>query len=181
MITDIIIAIFYIIIIFTLIFMKPDMQFNFGSTRLLAPGHLWQSLCLLVRLDWSCVNIIISINIINIEKNIYKYLFTLLYLILQSLSYTISLSLSPFPLDFEVADEPGVRPLLSFSHISFCSDEPGVIKVDYFFSFLIPFVIPKNFNLHRPPLHIFCRYLQDFWQISDADIFHWIFGKSTTS
>ena len=41
-----------------------------------------------------------------------------------------------------------------------------------FFMAMVPFVIPKNFNLHRPPLHIFCPYLQDFWQISDADIFH---------
>ena len=45
-----------------------------------------------------------------------------------------------------------------------------------FFLAMIPFVIPKNFNLHRPPNHIFCLYPQDFWQISDADIFHWIFG-----
>ena len=62
-----------------------------------------------------------------LTSNIYKHLLTLLYLILLSLSYTISLSLSPFPLDFEVADEP------------FCSDEPGVIKVDFFLLFNILF------------------------------------------
>ena len=52
-----------------------------------------------------------------LTSNIYKHLLTLLYLILLSLSYTISLSLSPFPLEFEVADEPGVSPVLNFSHI----------------------------------------------------------------
>ena len=31
-----------------------------------------------------------------------------------------------------------------------------------FFLAMIPFVIPKNFNLDRPPLHIFLPYLQDF-------------------
>ena len=54
-----------------------------------------------------------------LTSNIYKHLLTLLYLILLSLSYTISLSLSPFPLEFEVADEPGVSPVSNFSHISF--------------------------------------------------------------
>ena len=36
--------------------------------------------------------------------------------------------------------------------------------------------IPKISTFTEPPLHMFCPYLQDFWQISDADIFHWIFG-----
>ena len=35
---------------------------------------------------------------------------------------------------------------------------------------------PKISTLTDPPLHVFCPDLQDFWQISDADIFHWIFG-----
>ena len=58
-------------------------------------------------------------------------------------------------------------------------NEWGVCEKKLFWCFflaMIPFVIPKNFNLHRPPIHIFCLYPQDFWQISDADIFHWIFG-----
>ena len=119
-------------------------------------SNLWQSLCMLVRLVWSCVNIsglekilkqnteiprkILKMNGIETKQgnistilarekktildklltsNIYKHLLTLLYLILLSLSYTISLSLSPFPLDFEVADEPGMSPVLNFLHISF--------------------------------------------------------------
>ena len=58
-------------------------------------------------------------------------------------------------------------------------NEWGVCQKSYFdvfFLAMIPFVIPENFNLNRPPIHIFCLYPQDFWQISDADIFHWIFG-----
>ena len=58
-------------------------------------------------------------------------------------------------------------------------NEWGVCQKKLFWCFflaMIPFVIPKNFNLNRPPIHIFCLYPQDFWQISDADIFHWIFG-----
>ena len=33
-----------------------------------------------------------------------------------------------------------------------------------FFLAVVPFVTPKNFNLNRPPLHVFCPYLLDFWQ-----------------
>ena len=44
---------------------------------------------------------------------------------------------------------------------------------------MIPFVIPKNFNLHRPPIHVFSPYFQDFLQTLDADIFIKYLGSRT--
>ena len=80
---------------------------------------------------------------------------------------------------FKYLDAQQVSQQISIFFKSKFHNEGGVCEKKLFWGFLlamIPFVIPKNFNLHRPPLHIFCPYLQDFWQISDADIFHWIFG-----
>ena len=87
------------------------------------------------------------------------------------------------------------RQIICNSVLSLVKNSPGPLLIGLFFKskfhnegsdwqksyfevFLagIPLVTPKNFNLGRPPLHVFCPYLQDFWQISDADIFHWIFG-----
>ena len=41
-----------------------------------------------------------------------------------------------------------------------------------FFLAVVLLINPKNFNLNRPPIHVFCPYLLDFWQISDVNIFH---------
>ena len=80
---------------------------------------------------------------------------------------------------FKYLDAQQVSQQISIFFKSKFHNERGVCQKSYFdvfFLVMIPFVIPKNFNLHRPPIHIFCLYPQDFWQISDADIFHWIFG-----
>ena len=52
--------------------------------------------------------------------------------------------------------------------ISFSQWMGGLLKKLFwgFFLAVVPFVTPKNFNLNRPPLHVFCPYLLYFWQIS---------------
>ena len=71
---------------------------------------------------------------------------------------------------------------LYFSYLNFTMKGVTVKKaILRFFLTGISYVTTKNFNLDRPPLHVFCPDLQDFWQISDADIFHWIFGYLTIS
>ena len=78
---------------------------------------------------------------------------------------------------FKYLDAQQVSQQISIFFKSKFHNEWGVCQkvILMFFLAMIPFVIPKNFNLNRP-IHIFCLYPQDFWQISDADIFHWIFG-----
>ena len=59
-------------------------------------------------------------------------------------------------------------------------NEGGVCEKSYFEVFFWQWShlsFQKISTFTDPPLHIFCLYPQDFWQISDADIFHWIFAQ----
>ena len=58
-------------------------------------------------------------------------------------------------------------------------NEGGVCEKSYFEVFFYQWShlsFPKISTFTDPPLHVFCPYLQYFWQISDVNIFHWIFG-----
>ena len=57
-------------------------------------------------------------------------------------------------------------------------------QMSYFYTitwYILHIFTELNFQICNYAQKHFCPYLQDFWQISDADIFHWIFGWSTTS
>ena len=79
---------------------------------------------------------------------------------------------------FKYLDAQQVSQQISIFFKSKFHNEGGVCEKGYFEFFYgnDPICHSQKFQPSQTPLHVFCPYLQDFWQISDADIFHWIFG-----
>ena len=80
---------------------------------------------------------------------------------------------------FKYLDAQQVSQQISIFFKSKFHNEGGVCEKSYFEVFFWQWShlsFPKISTFTDPPLHIFCLYPQDFWQISDANIFHWIIG-----
>ena len=91
----------------------------------------------------------------------------------KSLSLSIFISFASNFLCKILWDNKNIDANIWIFQIPFSQWMGGLLKKLFwgFFLAVVPFVTPKNFNLNRPPIHVFCPYLLDFWQISDGDIF----------